>query len=111
MEARPTILICDDEPKIISALAREARHHNLSFISDSSSALVHELARLHKPEVIVLDINQRIDGRDLLAALKKDPATRECAVVILSGVTDQFTRHTCFSLGAADYFVKPIDSL
>ncbi len=67
------------------------------------------LAKLHRPDVIVLDVNHRVDGRDLLAALKKDPETRDLKVIMLSGIYDQYVRHTCFDLGALDYELKPLD--
>ncbi|MBU8895376.1 response regulator [Corallococcus sp. H22C18031201] len=105
----PVILISDDEPLIVSALAREARRSGLTCVSDTTSERVLELARQHHPAVIILDINQHQDGRDLLAQLKQDPLTRDCKVIILSGVEDQFTRHVCFELGADDYEVKPFD--
>ena len=105
----PTVLISDDEPLLVSALAREARRHGLSFISDVTAEHVHELARQHQPSVIILDVNQKVDGRDLLARLKKDPQTRDCCVVMLSALEDQFIRRTCLELGAYDYMTKPID--
>ncbi len=107
---RPTILIADDEPLLVSALARQAKLAGLSFISDTSSNHVMELAKRHKPAVIILDIVQNVDGRDLLAQLKRDPETREIKVIILSAIPDQYTRHLCFELGAVDYEVKPFDS-
>lgn len=109
MSANPTILISDDEPLMVHALAREARRHGLSFISDTTAEHVVELARAHRPSVILLDVNQRIDGRDLLARLKKDPETAGCTVIMLSGRDDQFTRTLCLELGAHDYVAKPLD--
>ncbi|RKG72302.1 response regulator [Corallococcus exercitus] len=105
----PTVLISDDEPLVVSALAREAKRSGLVCVSDTTSEHVLELARKHRPAVIILDINQHQDGRDLLAQLKKDPVTRDSKVIMLSGVEDQFTRHVCFELGADDYEVKPCD--
>lgn len=105
----PIVLISDDEPHVVSALAREARRSGLTSVADTTSQRVLELARQHRPAVIILDIHQHADGRDLLAQLKQDPLTRDCKVVILSGVEDQFTRHVCFQLGAEAYEVKPFD--
>jgi DNA-binding response OmpR family regulator len=105
----PTILISDDEPLMVSALAREARREGLHFISDTSSEHVVELVRRHQPEVVILDLNQRVDGRDLLARLKRDPETARAHVVVLSSVEDQFTRTLCLQLGADDYQTKPMD--
>jgi CheY-like chemotaxis protein len=108
MDRKPTILISDDEPLLVAALTREARRLGLTAISDTSSQ-AFELAKEHQPDVIVLDIHQSIDGRDLLARLKKDPATRDLKVIVLSAIEDQYMRHTCLELGADDYEVKPFD--
>jgi DNA-binding response OmpR family regulator len=105
---KPVILISDDEPMLVSALAREARRIGLEPITDTTSNVVDVARRLH-PDVILLDLRQRIDGRDLLARLKRDPDTRACKVVVLSAIEDQFMRHTCLELGADDYEVKPFD--
>ncbi len=110
MSTSPVVLISDDEPLVVSALAREGKRSGLTCITDTTSERVLELARLHRPAVIILDINQHQDGRDLLARLKQDPETRDCRVIILTGVEDQYTRHVCFELGADDYEVKPVDA-
>jgi two-component system response regulator AdeR len=105
----PVVLIADDEPLLVSALVREARRSGLASVADTTSEHVLELARKHRPAVIILDIHQNLDGRDLLAQLKQDPETRDCKVIMLSGVEDQYTRHVCFALGADAYELKPFD--
>ncbi|MFN7135279.1 MAG: two-component system response regulator [Myxococcales bacterium] len=105
----PTILISDDEPAIAAALTRLARREGLGTLVDTTADNVLTLAREHHPAVILLDVNQRQDGRDLLAALKADERTRDIKVVMVSGRDDQFTRHTCFELGADDFVAKPFD--
>lgn len=104
----PTILVSDDEPLLGNALKREARRLGIDVLVDTTSNVV-ELALEVLPDLIVLDVHQRRDGRDLLAALKRNPATRDVPVIMLSANEDQFLRHTCFELGAADYEVKPFD--
>lgn len=106
---RPTVLIADDEPLMVAALSRLVRRAGMSFIADTTSAHVVEMARQHQPAVIVLDVRQKMDGRDLLAQLKKDPTTRGIKVMMLSAVEDQFTRRLCLELGADDYDLKPLD--
>jgi CheY-like chemotaxis protein len=106
---RPLVLICDDEPQIVSVLGRQARRLGLDFIGDTSAENVCELARKHRPAVIILDVMQNVDGRDILAALKKDPATRDLRVIMLSAIEDQYTRQVCLELGADDYALKPFD--
>lgn len=105
---KPVILISDDEPMLITAIGREARKLGLECLPDTTSDAV-AIAREHRPDVILLDVRQRVDGRDLLANLKKDPATKHIPVVMLSGVEDQFMRRVCLELGAEDYAIKPFD--
>ncbi len=110
MNTRPTILISDDEPKLASALVRLARQEGLDAVVDTSGARVLELALELRPAVILLDVNQPRDGRDLLAELKRDARTRDIKVVVVSGRDDPFTRQTCFELGADDFQSKPFDA-
>jgi two-component system response regulator AdeR len=105
----PTVLISDDEPLVVNAIARLARRAGLTLISDTTSERVIELALERRPDLIVLDVNQKVDGRDILARLKQDPRTRDIKVVMLSAQEDQYLRHQCFELGAEDYVVKPFD--
>jgi CheY-like chemotaxis protein len=109
MSHTPTVLIADDEPLFVSSLARQVSKTGLSFISDTTSERVLELARTRKPDLIVLDINQHIDGRDLLSQLKKDPATRDIKVLVVTSSDDEFLRATCLELGAVELVLKPFD--
>jgi DNA-binding response OmpR family regulator len=106
---RPTILISDDEPRIASAIARQAKQAGMSFIVDTTSEHVIDLAKTHRPSVIILDVHQRNDGRDILKRLKADPETRDIKVIVLSAAGDEFTRRLCLELGAEDYVEKPME--
>ena len=65
-----------------------------------------EFARRLRPQAIVLDIRlPRLDGWDLLALLKADPATADLPVVIVSMIDE---RGRGFALGAAEYLLKPV---
>jgi two-component system, OmpR family, response regulator AdeR len=107
-DRRPVILISDDEPLLANALSRQARRAGMDPVIDTTSDVV-TLARQHHPDVILLDVRQRIDGRDLLLRLKRDPETCHVTVIVLSAIEDQFMRRTCLELGAEDYAVKPFD--
>ncbi len=59
-----------------------------------------------KPFAVTLDIMMPgIDGWQVLTELKSNPATRDVPVMICSIIEEQ---ERGFSLGAADYLVKPI---
>jgi len=63
-----------------------------------------------RPDFILLDLNMpAMNGTELLAAMKADPKLRTIPVVVLSTSNEAGDRRTCFRLGAAGYFVKPLD--
>ncbi len=66
-----------------------------------------ELARRLDPAAVILDILlPRLNGWEVLAELKSDPATAAIPVVIVSMIDEQGAG---FALGAADYLVKPVE--
>jgi two-component system, OmpR family, response regulator AdeR len=103
-----TLLISDDDQLLVSALARYFRSQGVQVIADLNSNVV-ELARAYQPTLIILDIAQSIDGRDLLAQLKRDLKTKHIDVFVVTANRDSFTRAVCFQLGARGYFLKPTD--
>jgi CheY-like chemotaxis protein len=107
---RPRVLISDNEPLVIASLVRDLNRLDIHCLFDTSSELVLDLARRYRPAVIVLEIRQLIDGRDLLLRLKRDPQAARCKVLILTSVEDAFTRQTCLRLGAEDYDIKPLNA-
>ncbi len=108
MATEPLILISDDDEQVARSLERGARRLGLRCLIDTSSEVV-SLAVEHQPAVIVLDVCQRLDGRDLLAALKRDPRTGAIEVVVLSAREDPFTQAVCIELGANAFEAKPFD--
>ncbi|MBK7859424.1 MAG: response regulator [Archangiaceae bacterium] len=105
--AQRTILISDDDPKLVSVLSRLALAGGFAVIPDLQSNVV-ALAEEHHPTLIILDMNQRIDGRILLGALRRHPRLADIPVVVLSG--DDSSRDFCLALGATDFELKPFGS-
>ncbi len=100
------ILAIDDDPHVISLYERYlvAAGYQVVALTDPSKAV--ERAKELNPFAITLDIMMPgFDGWQVLNTLKSDLITREIPVVICSIVEEQ---ERGFSLGAADYLVKPI---
>jgi len=100
------ILAIDDDPHVIGLYERylEAAGYRVVALTDPSQA-VQKASEL-QPFAITLDIMMPgYDGWQVLNSLKSNQTTREIPVVICSIVEEQ---ERGFSLGAADYLVKPI---
>ena len=105
-QARPTILVIEDDPHardlITTHLTREGYH--VLHATDGAEGV--RKARVHRPIAIVLDILLPLkNGWDVLAELKASPATIGIPVVIVSIADDEMRG---FSLGAAAYLTKPV---
>ena len=106
-DGRAGVLVVEDDRRSADLLRvyLEDAGYAVSIARDGVEGL--ELAgRLH-PAAVILDILlPRLNGWDLLAQLKSDPATSDIPVVIVS-MTDE--QGAGFALGAADFLVKPVD--
>ena len=101
-------------------MTREAFEDNkvrnrLSVVSDGVSALEFlrkegQYADAPTPDLVLLDLNlPRMDGREVLQALKADAALRSIPVVVLttSEAEDDVVRS--YALHANAYVTKPVD--
>lgn len=67
-----------------------------------------ESTRLAPPDMVLLDILMPgMDGYEVLASLKKDPATKSIPVLLLSALGETESKTKGFQLGACDYITKP----
>jgi CheY-like chemotaxis protein len=69
-----------------------------------------ELAELHTPEWILLDLHlPDMQGEDVLRRLKQNPRTRAIPVTVLSADATRSQIGRLVAAGARDYVTKPID--
>ncbi len=103
------ILVVDD-----SRVTRElmkvyliARDVTLLEAVDGQDAL--EKVRASLPDLVIADLRMpRLDGSGLCEALRRDPATRDVPVVILTSNRDAETRRKAVAAGAREVLQKPI---
>jgi PAS domain S-box-containing protein len=103
----PRVLVVDDEPLMQQLVTGQLREYG--FIVEQASDGIEALkrARENVPDAIILDLHlPRMDGWEVLAALKSEPALAQVPVVLLS-VEEQ--RAKGFTLGAFEFLVKPVE--
>ncbi|AWV87898.1 response regulator [Bradymonas sediminis] len=102
-----TVLVIDDDPVVHQLMGEFLGREGFQMYSATSGAMGLELARDLQPDVITLDVMMsQMDGWDVLSRLKQNPDTEAIPVVMVTIVND---KKAGFSLGAADYLVKPVD--
>ncbi len=103
-----TILIVDDSLDALSALAGllEEEGFTVETAPDGATALV--VAGRGVPDVILLDLQMpRMDGYEVLSALKAEPRTADCSVIVVSASAAEADIVRALERGAIDYVTKP----
>jgi len=116
------ILLVEDNPRDAELAIRALRKRNLAnhlvHVQDGQEALDWlfgtgaYLGRgtTHHPKVVLLDLKlPKVDGLEVLRAMRADERTRPIPVVVLTSSRVDQDVVTSYSLGVNSYIVKPVD--
>jgi two-component system, chemotaxis family, chemotaxis protein CheY len=107
----PDVLVVDDSAAIRKILQRVLRQTGMDIgtiheAGDGQEAI--ELLKLHQPALILTDINMpKMDGLQLLAAVKASDGWRHIPVVMITTEGGETKVGEGVKLGAAGYVRKP----
>jgi putative two-component system response regulator len=105
----PTLLIVDDNPENLTVLG-EILQSEFRVRAATNGVRALELAALApRPALALLDVMMPdMDGYQLLARLRADPATRDIPVVFVTAMDAAADEARGLAMGAADYITKPL---
>jgi PAS domain S-box-containing protein len=104
--ATPLMLVVEDEPHAAKLLRAQLEGDGYHVVPASTAEAGLKLAEEMQPDAIVLDIVlPGMDGWEMLTQIKRNPATSEIPVVIVS-ITDDISKG--FALGASQVLTKPV---
>jgi DNA-binding response OmpR family regulator len=107
---RGHVLVVDDNTLNRDMLGRalHRQQHYFALARDGNQAL--EMLRSGAFDVVLLDVMMPgMDGFEVLARLKADPALRHLPVIMISALDDLAAVVRCIEMGAEDYLPKPFD--
>ncbi len=108
----------DDEELTLRALAKSHITNQVVVVRDGVEALDWMFRRGayadrsadEKPQVVLLDLKlPKIDGLEVLRALRADDSTRLTPIVILTSSVEDQDLLRSYGLGANSYIRKPVD--
>jgi len=106
----PTILIADDDPVIQKLLAVNFEMEGYRVVTASDGAEALERIGSDHPDLAVLDVMMpRVDGLDVVRALRSDPTTRTMPIILLSAKAQAVDINRGLEAGADVYVTKPFD--
>src|SRR6202171_5172858 len=109
------ILLVEDNPNDVEmtlhALKRSGLTNRIRVVRDGAEALEFLFANgAELPKVVMLDLKlPRVDGIEVLRAVRADPRTRTIPVVVLTSSAEERDIAETYGLGANSYIVKPVD--
>jgi two-component system response regulator len=116
------ILLVEDNPDDVEltriAFAEANVANRLEVVGDGAEALDYLFARgeyAHRdpddlPSIVLLDLNlPKVDGREVLQAIRANERTRGLPVVVLTTSTEPFDVEASYALGVNSYIRKPVD--
>ncbi len=118
--ARPVeILLVEDDPGDVlmtrEAFADYKLQNSLHVVNDGADAMAFlrregRYAGMPRPDLVLLDLNlPRMDGREVLTAIKSDAELASIPVVVLTTSENEDDVVSSYSLHANAYVTKPVD--
>ncbi|OGR34641.1 MAG: hypothetical protein A2051_02175 [Desulfovibrionales bacterium GWA2_65_9] len=105
---RATILVVDDDVGNLEILGGLLQQHFDVLIAPSGERALQIAACIPKPDLILLDVLMPgMDGHEVLARLRDDPATSAIPVIFVTGLDSVEDEERGLKSGAMDYIAKP----
>lgn len=105
------VLVIDDDQGLQKMLRVVLSAHGFDVVSAFTGEEGLALAKVEKPDVIVLDVMMPgIKGRDVCRSLKADAVTRDVPVLILSAKDSEDDIAAELAAGAVGHLTKPVNS-
>ena len=100
-----TILIVDDEPKIVQLARDYLEHAGFTVLAAPDGKAALTSVRSYQPDLIVLDLGlPQLDGLDVTRSIRKDS---NVPIIMLTARSEETDKLIGLELGADDYITKP----
>jgi len=102
----PTVLIVDDDPKLLKMLQRTLVYENLNVLTANNGLEALPLVSTHSPDLIILDwMMPKMDGLTFVQKLRDEE--NQTMILMLTARDAIENRVEGLESGADDYLVKP----
>jgi len=101
------VLLAEDDRFLRRAAEASLRRHGLEVLTAADGEEALRIARTERPDLILLDVVMpKLQGFEVLSALKQDDATAHIPVLVLSNLGQDRDVAQAKALGAVAFLVK-----
>ncbi|MBW3662583.1 MAG: response regulator [Actinobacteria bacterium] len=112
MADKRKVLVVDDEPDVLLLCRVNLEFEGYDVVEASDGERAMEQVRAERPDIVLLDVMMpKMDGWQVLAAIKDDPELKDIPVVMLTAKVQDQDQIRGWSSGAAEYITKPFSPL
>jgi CheY-like chemotaxis protein len=106
--SRATVLIADDSPAIRTMLSRTLVHLGFGVVEAANGSEAVQLAHQCPPAIVLLDLCMPgMDGWDVVACLRSDPALDEVPIVVITAYYGGSMTQSAWPAGCQHVIAKP----
>jgi len=106
-----SILVIDDQPASLRLLMTILTEHGYAVHPANEGDLGLRFVKHTLPDLVLVDIRMPgMDGYQVCACLKNNPATQAIPVVFISSIDQVIDKVKAFRAGAVDYVAKPFEA-
>jgi DNA-binding response OmpR family regulator len=107
-----TVLVVDDDPALTRLMVAILDKPNRKVLVATTAAAILEALAIRRVDLVLLDVGlPDLDGRMVLASLRKNQLTATLPVVVISASSEDWVESECLALGAAAFVKKPFDPI
>jgi CheY-like chemotaxis protein len=101
------VIYAEEDQFFAQGVKRAFGAQGIDLVHTTNAEDVADLMMEHEPVAVLLDLRlSKLNGFELLQALKEDPRTKNVPLMVWSQLASQEDIQRCFSLGACEYFLK-----
>src|SRR3954452_8530152 len=103
-----TVLICDDEAYILESVKYVVQKEGFTVITGDDGEKALALARGHKPDPMVLDVEMpKKTGYEVAGILKSEPDTKQIYIIMLTARGQAADEKKGYESQVNEYITKP----
>jgi len=103
------VLLVDDTRTLLSLIQVYLMGWSITFLEAKDGVEGLKLAKENKPDLVISDVRMPgMDGFELTAAIRSDPALHEVPIILLTSLNDEASRRKGRLVGATTFLTKPV---